>query len=152
VETRTVVKSGLLAALYVVLTIGLAPLSYGALQFRVSEVIKPAAMFSPVMALAFAAGTLLSNLFSPFGIWDWGCMPIVDAVAALACWKLRRFGFASVLLQAVIVSLGVAVFPLHMAAKMPIPMAFVYVLIPQVVIFTAGWFLIWRDRGRDILR
>jgi hypothetical protein len=127
-------------------------MSYGPLQFRVSEIIKPAAMFSPAMALAFAAGTLLANLFSPFGFWDWGCMPIVDALAALACWKLRRFGFASVLLQAVIVAAGVAVFPLGRGARMPIPLGFAYVIGPQIIIFTAGWFLIWRQHGRDILR
>jgi len=151
-DAQHIAIAGVIAAVYAVLTIGLAPLSYGPLQFRVSGVLKPAAMFSPVMAMAFAVGTLLANLFSPFGFWDWGCMPIVDALAALVCWKLRRFGFASVLLQAVIVSAGVAVFPLGRGARMPILLGFAYVIGPQIITAAIGWFLIWKPRGREVFR
>ena len=149
---RTIVVAGLVAALYVVLTIGLAPLSYNVVQFRVSEALKPLALYSPVFALAFAAGTFLSNLYSPFGVWDWGIMPLVDCIAALVCWQLRRWPVVGLFVQAVIIAAGVAIFPLGIAARLPWMLSFVYVVAPQLVLLFGGYFLIWRWYGPRLLR
>lgn len=150
--TRTIVIAGLVSSLYVVLTIGLAPLSYNVIQFRVSEMLKPLALFSPVFALAFAVGTFFSNLYSPFGIWDWGVMPIVDCLAALLCWKLRRFAIPALILQAIVIAGGVAIFPLGMMAQLPAWPSIIYVGIPELILLLGGYFLIWRWYGPHILR
>jgi len=47
---KTVTRAALVAAVYVVLTVALAPLSFGPLQFRVSEMLKPLALFAPWFA------------------------------------------------------------------------------------------------------
>jgi hypothetical protein len=38
--TKRVVRVAIIAALYVVLTLGIAPLSYGVIQFCISEILK----------------------------------------------------------------------------------------------------------------
>lgn len=144
--TKTLTKCGAVAALYVVLTLALAPISFGPLQFRVSEFLKPLALFDPTMSMAFALGTSLSNLASPFGPWDYVAMAVVDALAALVCWFLRRWPWPSLVLQAVIISVGVAVFPLGMGGGLPIWGTFPTVLVSQVTILLVAYAVIWKPR------
>jgi uncharacterized membrane protein len=143
--TRVIVYSGVLAAAYVVLTWLVAPLSYGPVQFRVSEVLKPAALLHPAFALAFGVGNGISNIPSPFGVWDFGVMSIVDFSAALCCWFLRRTPLIAVIVQAVIISLGVAVFPLGIGGGFPFVPTFLSVLASELVLLIAGYFVIWRN-------
>ena len=145
--TKTVVRAAIVAALYIVLTIALAPMSFGLLQFRVSEMLKPLALFHPGYALAFVIGTFFSNLASPFGAWDFVCMAVVDGLAALVCWKLRKRQVASLIIQAVIISVGVAVFPLGFGGGLPVLISFISVLIPQLIILLGSYFIIWRYFG-----
>ena len=53
------------AALYVALTVTLAPLSYGAVQFRISEVLTLLCFFKKDYCYALILGCFISNLFSP---------------------------------------------------------------------------------------
>jgi uncharacterized membrane protein len=151
-NTRTLVYGGMLAAAYAVLTWALAPLSYGPLQFRVSEILKPAALFHPSFALAFGVGNGISNLMSPFGAWDYVAMSLVNVAASLLCWRLRRWPVPAVLAQAVVISAGVAVFPLGIAGGFPILPTFFAVLVSEVILLVAGYFVIWRRYGAQILR
>ena len=146
-RTRIIVYSGVLAAAYAVFTWAAAPISFGPVQFRVSELLKPAVLFHPAFAFAFGIGNGMANLVSPFGAWDFVVMSIVDTVAALSCYALRRTPLVGVLVQAVVISIGVAVFPLHFGGGMPILPNFVLVLISEVILLVAGYYLIWRRFG-----
>lgn len=143
-RTRTVVYGGLIAAAYFVLTMAIAPLGYGPIQLRVSALIKPVALLNPAFALALALGTGMTDLFSPFSFWDWGFMPLVDAAAALICWRLRHSPVLAVTVQSVLISAGVSVFPLGQGAHLSPATTFIPVLIPNWVVPLIGYFLIWR--------
>ena len=54
------------AALYVALTLAIAPLSYGAVQFRISEVLTLLCFYKKDYCYALILGCFISNLFSPF--------------------------------------------------------------------------------------
>ena len=69
-ETKKLVRLAIVAALYFVLTVGLAPISYGSLQFRVSEVMTLLAFIDPFYIPGLVLGTVLANLFSPLGFID----------------------------------------------------------------------------------
>lgn len=69
-ETKKLVKIAIVAALYFVLTVGLAPISYGSIQFRVSEVMTLLAFIDPLYIPGLVLGTVLANLFSPLGFID----------------------------------------------------------------------------------
>lgn len=69
-STKQLAKVGIIAALYVVLTVGLAPLSYGNIQFRISEVLTLFAFIDPFYIPGLVIGCVISNLFSPLGIID----------------------------------------------------------------------------------
>ena len=147
-QTRTLTRSAAVAAVYVVLTLALAPISFGPLQFRASELLKPLALFDPSMAFAFALGTGISNLWSPFGPWDYIAMPIVDAAAALLCWHLRRHPWFSLAVQAILIAIGVAVFPLGLGGGLPAYLTFPSVAASQLLILFTAYAVIWKPRRR----
>ena len=63
-NTRKLCISALIAAIYVALTIALAPISYGALQFRVSESLCVFPYFIPGTAWGLFAGCIIANLMT----------------------------------------------------------------------------------------
>jgi len=67
---RKIVVTGIVAALYAALTIGLAPISYGGVQFRISEVMTLLAFINPMYIGGLTLGCFLANLASPLGIVD----------------------------------------------------------------------------------
>ncbi len=142
----------MIAASYFVLTVAVAPIAFGPVQFRISEMLKPLALFAPWFAPAFAIGTGFANLFSPFGAWDYLAMPIVDAAAAWVCWKLRRRPIAALVVQAVIISVGVAVFPLGLGARMPVWITLPGVLLSQLILLIGGWLVLWKPQQEIVQR
>ena len=62
---RFVVFNGIIAALYVVLTYFLAPISYGPVQARVSEVLTIFPIFSGATIPGVALGCVISNIINP---------------------------------------------------------------------------------------
>lgn len=59
-----IVKLAVIAALYVVLTVLLAPISFGPIQFRVSEILVLLCFFRRDYCISLILGCFISNLFS----------------------------------------------------------------------------------------
>lgn len=70
INVNKLVKIGVVAAIYAVLTIFIAPLSYGPIQFRFSEVLTLLAFIDPLYIPGLVLGCIISNFFSPLGIVD----------------------------------------------------------------------------------
>ncbi|NKF05443.1 QueT transporter family protein [Clostridium gasigenes] len=68
--SNKLVKTAVVAALYTVLTVMLAPISYGIIQFRVSEVMVLLAFFNPLYIGGLTLGCLISNIFGGNGPLD----------------------------------------------------------------------------------
>ena len=60
----------LIAAMYAALTLGIAPLSYGAIQFRFAEILTLLCFYRKQYGYALILGCAISNLFSPLGPLD----------------------------------------------------------------------------------
>ncbi len=71
--TKRLVKLSLVAAIYVVMTLAIAPLSYGPIQFRISEVLNLLAFIHPVYGVAVTLGCFIANWFTPN-------LPVLDLV------------------------------------------------------------------------
>lgn len=143
-KTKTIVYGGVFAAFYIVATLAIAPLSYGAIQIRVSNLIKPIALLNPAFLLSLTIGTFVTNLFSPFGFWDWGIMPLVELGAAFLCWRMRSVPILAILVQSIIITLGVCLFPLGIAGHIPVETTILPVMIPNVLVPLLGYFFVWR--------
>ena len=90
-KTKDMVFAASIAAIYFALTVTLGPLSYGPIQFRVSEFLKFFALFNPWTGLGLAIGDLLSSMVSPYiGPWEMIFMPLADAIGATLVFHLFR--------------------------------------------------------------
>ena len=64
------VRTALVAALYVALTLSFSAFSYGPIQFRVSEVLVLLPLWNRRWILGVVIGTIIANFFSPLGLID----------------------------------------------------------------------------------
>jgi len=64
-NARKLVTVAVIGALYAVLTLILAPISYGVLQFRVSETLCILPFFFPESAAGLTVGCVIANLLGP---------------------------------------------------------------------------------------
>ena len=69
-SVRRMAFSAAVAAVYAALTMFLAPISYGPLQFRMSEALCILPFFFPFTAWGLYVGCVIANLLSQFGILD----------------------------------------------------------------------------------
>lgn len=141
---RRVAVAGVVGALYVVLSLAVAPFAFGPLQFRLGEVLKPLVIKYPVTIPAFAIGVGIVNLFSPLaGALELVLMPAVNLAGGALCWLVaRRVGgvigtYAASFLFAVIIAAGVGAV-LHFAAGLPYLASFVSVAVSEVILLLAG--------------
>lgn len=66
-STDQLVKTALIAAIYATITWALAPISFGEIQFRLSEILVLLAFIDPFYIPGLVLGCLIANLESPFG-------------------------------------------------------------------------------------
>ena len=92
---------------------GIAPLSYGPIQFRVSEALKVMVLLDPWLVLGIGIGTLLANSLSPFvGPWELIWMPFSDILGGVIAWSIYQMlgkRWAAIPMLVYAVSTGMAV-------------------------------------------
>lgn len=142
ISTKTIVYASIIAALYYVMVIGLAPVSFDILQFRFANILKSLAVLNPAFSIGYAIGDFFANQLSPFGILDWGIMPIFDFVGAISAYVLRKRIWLAVIVQSLIIAVGVATFPLGLGGNLPWLMSFISVFISSLLIISAGSIII----------
>lgn len=87
IKLRRICAGAILAALYAAITIVSAPISYGAVQFRLSEALMILCWFKPWLGVGLTLGCLIANLFSTVTALD---LIIGTAATACAClWTAR---------------------------------------------------------------
>lgn len=70
-KTKQLVLNAIIGALYVVITLLIAPLGFGAIQVRISEMLNHLAVFNKKFAIGISIGVVIANLIaSPFAV-DW---------------------------------------------------------------------------------
>jgi uncharacterized membrane protein len=69
-SARNIAFAGIVAALYAVLTIALAPISYGVYQVRISEALTILPFLNPMAVLGLFVGCMIANIFGGNGIQD----------------------------------------------------------------------------------
>lgn len=89
-KTLYLVQAALIAAVYAVLTYALAPISYGPLQFRVSEALTVLPAIFPAAVPGLFVGCIVSNLVGGLGLWDIVIGSLATLIAAYLTSKLRN--------------------------------------------------------------
>ena len=88
-STKDLAVAAVVGAAYAALTMVLAPISYGPVQMRASEVLCILPFFLPVTTWGLFAGCAVANIISAAGIWD----VIFGSLATLlACLCIQALG------------------------------------------------------------
>ena len=69
-KIKFLATSGIIAALYIAVTLLVAPFGFTEVQFRISEMFNHLVAFNPRFAVGIIIGVFISNIFSPNGILD----------------------------------------------------------------------------------
>lgn len=90
-SVRSLCLSAIIAALYAALTLGFQAISYGAVQFRVSEAMTLLPVLFPEAVAGLTVGCLISNLFNPLGatIYDIVFGTLATFLAAMLTSRMR---------------------------------------------------------------
>ena len=81
-DLRKLTLCAVIAALYAAITILTAPLSYGLVQFRLSEALVVLCALEPILGVGITVGCFLANLFSTVTVLE---VVVGTAATALAC-------------------------------------------------------------------
>lgn len=88
--TKKLVTAAVIASVYAVVTIAVAPLSYGLMQIRISEALTILPMFTPAAIPGLFIGCLIANIISPIGLIDVVLGSFATLLAAYGSYKFRK--------------------------------------------------------------
>ncbi|PMB05244.1 transporter [Fischerella thermalis CCMEE 5273] len=133
-SAQRITTVAMIAAVYAILTVAVAPLSYGPVQFRLSEILTVLPYLTPLAIPGLFIGAATANLFSPIGFYDVIFGSIASLIAAWLTYRMPKAWLAPlppVLVNAVIIGIL-----LGTVSGLPIavPAAMLYVGLGQVVV------------------
>ena len=106
------IEISVIAALYVVLTIVVQPISFVEIQFRLSEVLMLLVFYNRKYSLSMILGCLIANLWSPYLLWDMIFGTLATALSCLFMVKSKSLIVASIwptIFNALIVGAEIAI-------------------------------------------
>ena len=112
ISIKDVVVLSMVAAIYVILTVGLSPLSYGDVQFRISEALMLLIVYRRRYAISLILGCFVSNLFSPVGFVDILFGTLATVVASIPMLFIKKLELSSLfpsIANGIIVGLELAI-------------------------------------------
>lgn len=112
IDIKFIATSSIIAALYVGLTWLLSPISYGAIQFRISEVLILLVVLNPKYAYSLVIGCLVANIASPLGWYDIVFGALATLFAVIPMLKIKNIAIAClfpVISNSIIISLELGI-------------------------------------------
>ncbi len=89
-SSKQLAMSGIIAAIYVVLTLSFAELSYYGIQFRISEILLFVVFIDPKISFGVLIGTFIANLMGPFGLIDAVFGTFVSGLALIGMYQVSK--------------------------------------------------------------
>lgn len=123
--------AAVIAAVYAALTIYLAPISYGPVQCRISEVLCILPLFSPVAVWGLFVGCLIANIFTGSVI-DVIFGSVTTLVAAYLTYKTRKNVYIAMIFPVILNALVVGGYLAVLYEGIPIYLSMLYVGIGQL--------------------
>ena len=131
-KVRFIAKAGIIAAIYVAITVAVAPLSYGSMQVRISEALTILPYFTTSAIPGLFIGCLLANFFgSPLGMLDVVLGSLSTLVAAIWASKIKKKFLVP--MPSIVVNALVVPFVLWQALNIPYLPSVLYVGLGQAI-------------------
>jgi len=121
----------MIAAIYVVLNIIFAPISYGPIQVRIAEALVVLPFIDPSAIIGLFLGCFLANVIGPLGMVDIMGGSLCTLVAAYLTYKVKNPKLAP-LPPVLINAFGVSIY-LHLIFDLPYWITVLYIGIGEVI-------------------
>jgi len=128
-STRNIIKIAIYAGIYIVLTLIFSPISYGPIQFRISEFLAVFPYLDPTAIPGLFLGCFIANIFSPAGWIDVFFGSICTLIAGYLTHKMPKIQLAPIP-PIIINSLGVSLY-LHIFFKLPYLLNVLYIALGE---------------------
>lgn len=135
----SLVQNAIVGALYVALTLIFAPISYGAVQFRISESLIMLPFYNKRWIPGIVMGTLIANMFSPLGIADVLFGTTATLISVVLMSRTKNI-FLAVLAPTATNGIIIGT-QLNLLFGAPLLPSMIYVAIGEMVVVTAASFL-----------
>ena len=96
ISVKFIAETAIIAALYVALTCLLSPISYGGIQFRISEVLILLVVLKPKFSVALIIGCLVANTTSPMLWYDLCFGTLATVLAIIPMILIRKMPIAAI--------------------------------------------------------
>ena len=127
-------RAAAIAAVYVVLTLVFAPISYGEVQVRISESLTILPYFTPAAIPGLFIGCLIANITGGAVIWDIIFGSIATLLGAIGTYKLRNSRWLApippIISNTLIVPL---VLRFGYGVALPIPLLMLFIAIGEII-------------------
>lgn len=136
IGVKEVVFNAMIACVYVVVTLAIEPLAYGAIQMRISEVLVFLAFYNKKYIPGLVIGCLIANLFSPLGVWDICFGTLATVGACIAMYQLKNLylgAIAGSLINGIIVGAELTI-----VFHDPFLINFFYVFVGELAVLIIG--------------
>ncbi|MEK4228275.1 QueT transporter family protein [Solibacillus sp. FSL H8-0538] len=142
-KVKFLATSGIIAALYIAVTMLVAPFGFTEVQFRVSEMFNHLVAFNPRFAIGIIIGVFISNLSSPLGMYDLvfgvGHSIITLAIFIVVC-KFVKNILARLLINTLLFTctMFIIAFELNLALELPFFWTWVTVAAGEFIVLAVG--------------
>ena len=124
-KSKTLASGAMIAALYAVLTVAMAPISYGPVQFRVSEALTLLPWYLPEAVPGLFIGCVIANFFGGYGAVDMIFGSLATLIGALLTRRASRLWTAA--LPPVVSNMLIIGAMLHFLIDVPLVATALYV-------------------------
>ena len=141
-DAHRLVQISAVAAFYFVMTVVFSPISFGAIQFRLSEILVLLCFYKRDYCYSLILGCALANLFSPMGVYDVIFGTLATVLSVICIYKSKNLLLASLFptLSCIIVGLE-----LHWVLDLPLLMTSLTVMLGEFVVVTVLGYPLFKE-------
>ncbi len=139
IDSKTIAYNGILASLYIALTLITYPISFLGIQIRIAEILILLCFFNKSYILGLTLGCLVANMFSSIGVVDvlfGGIATLISCLLISYCKKLIVAISIPVLINGGLIGLE-----LYLFLKEPFLISFLTVMIGELIAMIVGYLL-----------
>lgn len=147
IDVRRIAIYGIVAAIYVVLTVSLSWMSYLGVQFRIAEALVLLCFYKKDYIIPLTLGCFIANLFSPMMAWDLPIGTLATLISLILITKCKNIYVAS--LMPVIINGILVGLELYFALGFPLLLSMGQVALGELVCVTGLGVLIFKTLERN---
>ena len=117
-------QAAMIAAIYVVLCVVFAPISYKEVQIRIAEALTILPLFTPAAIPGLFIGCLIANLMGGAIVLDVVCGSLATLIGALGTWALRKRSKFLGVVPPILANILIVPFVLRYGYGLPFPIPF----------------------------